>query len=142
MTQHSARHTKTYVILALMVIAGAAGDVLLSKGMKQIGALNAWTPAAILDFLWHVFTHPTVWIGISGLIAYFICYSLLLSWADFSYVLPASALTYVLVPLLAYFWLHEHVRSLRWAGIFLIFLGVVMVGFTPHSTTVARTKQP
>lgn len=135
MTSVRTLHVKTFILLALMVILGAAGDVLLGKGVKQIGTLDAWTPAAVGEFLHSVFTHPTVWTGILCLIAYFICYTLVLSWADFSFVLPASALTYVLVPVLALVFLHEQIAPLRWAGIFLIFLGVSFVGLTPHSTT-------
>ncbi len=135
MSSHSARHTKTYILLALMVMCGSVGDVILGSGMKQVGEITAFTPAAIGTFLASVFTHPTVLLAIGALIAYFICYCLLLSWADFSFVLPSSALTYVLVPLLARFWLHEEVKALRWAGIGCIFLGVMLVGFTPHTTT-------
>ena len=137
MTPARTLHAKTLILLALMVVLGAAGDVLLGKGVKQIGTLDAWTPAALGEFLYSVFTHPTVWTGILCLIGYFICYALVLSWADFSFVLPASALTYVLVAGLASVFLREQIAPLRWAGIFLIFLGVSFVGLTPHSTTSA-----
>lgn len=126
---------KTLVLLGLMVISGAAGDVLLSKGMKQVGELSAYTPRVLYTFLWDAFTNATVWLGIASLIGYFVCYALVLSWADFSYVLPASALTYVLVPILAFAFLHEQVTLLRWGGVALIFFGVALVGITPPSTT-------
>jgi drug/metabolite transporter (DMT)-like permease len=135
-------HLKTCAMLALMVVFGAAGDVLLSKGVKEIGSLDAWSPAALGAFLWSVFTHPTVWLGILGLAAYFVCYTLVLSWADFSFVLPASALTYVLVPLLALVFLGERVSPLRWAGVGLIFLGVAAVGLTPPSTAPVARPEP
>lgn len=124
-----------------MVLAGATGDVLLSKGVKQIGELQHWTPAALFAFLLQVFTNATVWLGIAGLIGYFVCYMLVLSWADFSFVLPASALTYVLVPLLARTVLNESVTPLRWAGVGCIFFGVALVGLTPPSTTTAAPGQ-
>ncbi len=138
MTAHKRLRTKTYVLLALMVVAGASGDILLSKGVKQIGELQHWTPAALYAFLFQVFTNVTVWLGIACLIGYFLCYTLVLSWADFSYVLPASALTYVLVPVLARIALNESVTPLRWAGVAGIFLGVMLVGLTPPSTTTPR----
>jgi drug/metabolite transporter (DMT)-like permease len=141
MTAHKRLRTKTIVLLALMIVAGATGDVLLSKGVKQIGELQQWTPQALAEFLSSVFTNATVWLGIACLIGYFICYMLVLSWADFSFVLPASALTYVLVPVLAFFWLHEQVTPLRWAGVACIFLGVVLVGLTPPSTTEKSPRQ-
>lgn len=133
-THHRLR-TKTVVLLVLMVLFGSAGDVLLSKGMKQIGAVNDWSPAALARAGFATFTSATVWLGILGLTLFFICYLLVLSWADYSFVLPASAASYVLVPVLGFTMLGEIVSPLRWAGIALIALGVAFVGLTPPSTT-------
>jgi len=58
-----------------------------------------------------------------------------LSWADYSFVMPFSAITYALVPLLGFFWLHEEVSPARWAGIALIMFGVFLISRTPPSTT-------
>ena len=63
----SAAHTlrtKTYVLIALMVCFGPTGDVLLGKGMKQVGALTAWAPAQLAYFLLQAISNPTVWLGI------------------------------------------------------------------------------
>ncbi|HWQ03070.1 MAG TPA: EamA family transporter [Candidatus Nitrosotenuis sp.] len=138
MTAARRLHTKTFFFLAVMVLAGACGDVLLGRGMKQVGEIAAWTPSAAMEFLLGAFTNPIVWAGILCLIGYFVAYALVLSWADFSYVLPASALTYVLVPLLARFFLQEQVNTLRWAGVACIFFGVALVGSTPPNTTAAH----
>ncbi len=138
MTAHKTLQPKTVGMLALMLIAGSTGDILLSKGVKQIGELQHWTPDVFLPFLVQVLTNGTVWLGISFLIVCFISYMLLLSWADYSFVMPASALTYVLVPVLARIVLNESVTPLRWAGVSCICLGVVLVGLTPPSTTTAH----
>ena len=66
---------------------------------------------------------------------FFVGYMLVLSWADFSYVLPATATSYAIVPLLGYLLLGEMVSATRWAGVALICLGVMLVGSTPPSTT-------
>ena len=116
MTSHP-RKTKTYVLLVLMIAAGSVGDVLLSKGMKQIGEVRDWSPAALWGVFLQVFTSPTIWLGIAGLLMFFVCYMLVLSWADFSYVLPASATSYAIVPLLGWLVLHEVVTPLRWTGV-------------------------
>jgi hypothetical protein len=126
------------VLLVLMVLFGSAGDVLLSKGMREIGEVSDWSPAALLRTGLAVFRSATVWLGISGLALFFVCYLLVLSWADFSFVLPASAASYVLVPLLGNLALGEFVSPLRWAGIALIAAGVAFVGLTPPSTTGAH----
>ena len=60
---------------------------------------------------------------------------LVLSWADFTYVLPATASMYAVVPLLGHFVLGEKVAGLHWIGVALICLGVVFVAQTPPNTT-------
>jgi drug/metabolite transporter (DMT)-like permease len=57
-----------------------------------------------------------------------------LSWADLTYVLPATSLGYVLLALVARFVLHEHVSPLRWLGIALITGGVGFVAGGPSLT--------
>jgi drug/metabolite transporter (DMT)-like permease len=60
---------------------------------------------------------------------------LLLTWADYSYVQPSTALSYASVAVLSYFLLGEIVSPLRWSGIALIGLGVLIVGRTAPNTT-------
>ena len=69
------------------------------------------------------------------MLVFLVAYLLVLSWADYSYVLPASATGYVVVPLLGYAVLHEVVTPVRWTGAVLICLGVALVGRTPRRTT-------
>jgi drug/metabolite transporter (DMT)-like permease len=134
-SQHGGLHLKTIVFLFLMVVFGPLGDVFLGKGMRELGELNSWAPADLLHFFSRAFTSGTVWLGIVLLIAFFVCYTLLLSWADFSFVQPASSFAYVIVALLGHYFLGEVVSVTRWFGIALICLGVLFVGQTPHSTT-------
>jgi drug/metabolite transporter (DMT)-like permease len=126
---------KTYLLLFLMVIFGPLGDVLLSKGMKRIGALASWAPVDILHFFRVTFTSYLVWLGIGSLFSFFIAYMLVLSWADYSYVQPTSSVAYGVVALLGYLVLRETVTATRWAGILIICLGVFVVGHTPPRTT-------
>lgn len=126
---------KTYISLTLMVLFGSVGNVLLSKGMKQIGEVNDWSASALLELFLKTFTSGTIWLGITSLLVFLVSYLLVLSWADYSYVLPASASGYVVVPLLGYAVLHEVVTPVRWAGALLICLGVALVGRTPPRTT-------
>lgn len=137
MTAHKRLQRKTYVLLVLMVLFGSVGDVLLSKGMKQVGEVTDWSLRGLSGVFLEIFTSPTIWLGITCLILFFVGYMLVLSWADFSYVLPATAISYAIVPLLGYLLLGEMVSSVRWAGVAFICLGVMLVGSTPPSTTGA-----
>ncbi len=131
----SGLHFKTYLLIFLMVIFGPLGNVLLGKGMKGIGAASIGTPAGALSFLSLVLTSGTIWLGIGSLITFFVAYTLVLSWADYSYVQPASSMAYGMVALLAHFMLREVVTPMRWMGVLLICVGVLVVGQTPPRTT-------
>jgi drug/metabolite transporter (DMT)-like permease len=126
---------KTYLLIFLMVVFGPLGDVLLSKGMKRIGALTSWAPLDLLHFFESTFRSAMVWLGIASLFSFFIAYMLVLSWADYSYVQPASSGAYGVVALLGYLILRETVTPIRWAGILIICLGVFIVAHTSPRTT-------
>src|SRR6202451_3819273 len=128
-------HFKTYLLILLMVIFGPLGNVLLGKGMKGIGAVSLSTPSEAINVLSRVLASGTIWLGIGSLISFFVAYTLVLSWADYSYVQPASAVAYGMVALLAHFMLREVVTPMRWLGVLVICLGVLVVGHTPPRTT-------
>jgi drug/metabolite transporter (DMT)-like permease len=134
MTERKILRVKTYLLLGLMAAFGSVGDVLLSRGMKQVGRLAGWSYADAVPFFARAFSRGTIWLGIVTLLLFFISYLLVLSWADFSYVSPASAAGYVLVALMGYLFLGEHVPPARWLGIALICAGVVLVGRTHPNT--------
>lgn len=120
--------------LAGVIVFGALGDVALSRGMKQVGELSLahWTHAISAIFT------PWVGAGIILLIAFFASYLTALSFADLTYVLPATSVGYILMALLARFFLHEQISIYRWSGIALIALGVGFVTQGPAKTKDAR----
>jgi hypothetical protein len=135
MTPGSGLHLKTFLLLFIMVFFGPLGDVLLSKGMKDLGEIPNWAPAELAHICVGVFTSGMIWLGILSLIGFFIAYMLVLSWADYSFVQPASSVSYGIVALLGRFALGEVITPLRWAGILVICCGVLIVGHTPPRTT-------
>jgi uncharacterized membrane protein len=135
MKPSSGLHFKTYLMILLMVIFGPLGNVVLGKGMKRIGAASIGTPTEAVGLLYRVLTSGTIWLGIGFLMTFFVAYMLVLSWADYSYVQPASSVAYGMVALLAHFMLREVVTSTRWMGVLLICVGVLVVGHTPPRTT-------
>lgn len=134
MSESKSRRGKTFIMLAFMVTFGSSGDVLLSQGMKKLGELHSWAPGTAIAYLGRAFESGTLWLAISLLMLFLVSYMLVLSWADFSYVSPASAIGYALVALMGYFFLGEHVPTTRWIGVSLICVGVFVVGGTHPST--------
>jgi len=130
------KHTlspQRYLILLAVSLSASVGDSLLKRGMKQIGPVSL----GHLGLLWHALFNPWVMAGIVLLIGFFASYMTALSWADLTFVMPATALGYVVIALLGRFWLHEPVSPYRWAGILLI---VCAVGFVANGPS--RTEHP
>jgi drug/metabolite transporter (DMT)-like permease len=118
---------RQYLILAVIAVSSPLGDSCLSKGMTHFPSISLAHPAALIGA---VFT-PWIAFGILLLIAFFASYLTALSWADLTFVLPATAFGYVII---AKFWLHETISLERWAGILLIALGVGFVAHGPAHT--------
>jgi drug/metabolite transporter (DMT)-like permease len=120
------------LILAFVSVSAPLGDACLSRGMTGIPHISLAHPLSLVTA---VFT-PWIVLGIVLLISYFASYLTALSWADLTYVMPATSLGYVFMALLAHFWLHESISWQRWAGILLITLGAGFVAQGPANTTL------
>jgi multidrug transporter EmrE-like cation transporter len=140
MTAGKTHQTKTYLLLFLLVLLGSVGNTILSKGMKDAGDLDISHLAPLFAGAARVLTSGTIWLGIIMMLMFMVCHMLVLSWADYSFVMPFSAIAYALVPLFGYLFLHEHVSAARWIGIVFIVLGVVLINRTPHRTTSPRVS--
>jgi len=125
---------RKYLVLAGVTVFAAAGDSMLSHGMKQTGNISLHHLQGIILAV----LNPWVAVGIVLLLAFFASYMNALSWADLTYVLPATSLGYVLLALVAKFALHEQVSPLRWIGIALISGGVGFVAGGPALTAQAE----
>ncbi len=79
--------------------------------------------------------NPFVAIGIAALILAVLARMALLSLADLSFVLPVTAVGYVVTVVIGKTFLHETVSNQRWLGAVLIFAGAALVGSTSRNTT-------
>src|SRR5579871_2438429 len=120
-----------YLILAFVSVSVPLGDASLSRGMTGMPPISAAHPLTLIGA---VFT-PWIALGIALLIGYFASYLTALSWADLTFVMPATALGNVFVALLAHYWLHEQISWMRWMGIVMITVGVAFVAHGPANTT-------
>ena len=125
---------KTLVMVLAMVVCANVGDLLLKRGMAQIGAVDLTLHGIAQAFRLTV-TSATIWLAIFFLIGFMVSYMTVLSWADYSYVMPAGAFGYAVLTLLAVIFLHESVSPRRWVGVVLICVGVLLVGQTKPRTT-------
>ena len=133
---------KTLVMVLLMVVCANTGDLMLARGMKQIGNVQISIPG-LQHALWMTIQNASIWIGILFLIGFTLCYMTAVSWADYSFVMPAGAFGYAIQTMLAIVVLHETVSPKRWIGVTLICVGVLLVGQTkPNTTNGVRAVVP
>ena len=120
---------KTRWFAVLTVVSNVAGNSFLTKGMQQLGDIGN-SPLALIAALFH----PLVAIGVALLIVWTLTHMALLSWADLSYVMPVTAIGYVVTAFAARLFLGEMVSPARWLGIVLVTAGVTLVGRTAAAT--------
>jgi len=126
---------KTVPMIVISIILGPLGNVFLGKAMKGVESFNSARVSDLVAIASEVLRSGYLWLGISCLLGFFIVHMLLLTWADYSYVQPATSLSYLSISVLSYFVLGERISPLRWIGVTVICLGVFLVGRTPPSTT-------
>lgn len=131
---------KTRELTVTVVATQVVGNVLLSRGMHNMGSIAG---IAVLPYL-RALANPWVMAGVFILTAWMLADLALLSRADLSYVLPVTSISYVLIAVAGHFVLGEPISGLRWAGIVIITLGVMLVGRTPTRTVpdVLETEEP
>jgi drug/metabolite transporter (DMT)-like permease len=135
---------RKYLVLLGIIVFGSLGDILLSRGMKSFTSVHGDITVAHWTLVFEAIANPWVIAGMALLTGFFISYLSALSWADLTYVLPATAIGYVVLALGARFWLHEHIPLTRWIGIMMIVAGVGFVAGGPHTSEqpVAGCPQP
>jgi drug/metabolite transporter (DMT)-like permease len=113
-----------YLTLAAIVVCSTMGDFCLKVGMNQVGDISLRQDPLMLV---RAMMNPWVGGGTLILICFFVCFTIALSWADLSYVMPSTALGYVLTTILSSLVLQEYVSVYRWSGVILISIAVGFV---------------
>lgn len=121
---------RKYLVILAVVIFGSTGDAFLARGMKQVGPVDVHHLLRVLTAV----ANPFVLIGICCLLAFMASYMTALSFADLTYVLPATAISYINMAAIAHFWLGEVISPIRWLGIVFIVVGVGVVAGGPVRT--------
>lgn len=121
---------KTYSILLFFLALKAVGNSAMAWGMKQVPERMSMNPALYM----HAMLNPFVAIAVAALILALLTRMALFSLADLSFILPVTAIGYVIAVVFGKLFLHETVSRQRWIGTLLIFGGAILVGSTTHKT--------
>ena len=115
----------TYFLFAIVVVLQAVAQILERFGMKQIGSVTFLNGAAILDIITNPFVVSGVLLSASGLLLWLA----VLSRLNVSFIYPFGAVAYILVALMAFFFLNESITVMKWVGICVIIIGCVLLNW-------------
>ena len=116
-----------WALVAVIVAATTVGDVLKAKGMKDHGEIHEFHPGALRRVLAVLARNKLIVASIGCMAVSFFTFMALVSIADLSFAVPATAVSYVLETVLARYLLKEHVSWMRWAGAYLVACGVALL---------------
>jgi drug/metabolite transporter (DMT)-like permease len=116
-----------WILVGIIVVCNALGDVLNTMGMKRHGEVDDLRPKHMLHLAVHIWHNPYVLGGLCALAGSFFALLALLSISNVSFAVPATAIGYLLETLLAKLVLKEEVHWRRWAGASLVACGVLMI---------------
>jgi multidrug transporter EmrE-like cation transporter len=115
------------VFLSFLILGSTGGEIAITRGMKATGEPERLRPKELLRFLRKALCNGWFWAGVPLMALSFYALLLLLSWEPISFVIPASALSYVVGTFGAKYVLGEQVSAARWTGVVLVCLGVALV---------------
>jgi drug/metabolite transporter (DMT)-like permease len=116
-----------FIYFFLIVVAGTAGELCVSRAMKQTGEVKDFRPAAIVKVILRALQVKWMWIGVGMMTLAFFSLLAVLSIEKVSFVVPVTALSYVAGALGGRFFLGERIGLRRWTGIALVCIGVTLV---------------
>ena len=119
----------SFALLAAVVLFGAAGDVSVARAMKAVGEVTSFRFAALLATALRAAGNLYLWVGVFWKAAAFFSFLALLTRAELSWVVPATAISFVVETVAAKYLLNETISGSRWAGAVCICCGVALLSF-------------
>lgn len=115
------------VLFFFVIVVGTTGELCVTRAMKTIGEVKDFTPRGLLGVAGRAVCVPWMWIGFAMMgTAYFALLGMLAR-ANVSFVIPMTALGYVVGALGGRWFLGETVSRRRWTGVLLVCAGVVLI---------------
>jgi len=130
---------KTFLLLCSLVVGSSLGEILSAKGMRKVGAVS-FRPKALVGAIGRMVRSPYLFVGVACLAVAFFSFISMLSYADLSFVVPLTAVSYITNTLGARFFLKERISKARWKGTLLVTLGVTIISLDKPVEAFFRTR--
>ncbi|MDD5311769.1 MAG: EamA family transporter [Dehalococcoidia bacterium] len=115
------------ILVFACIVLTAAGQILVKKGMNEIGAITSVQQMLDLGLILRVFTNVFV---ISGILCFglmLILWLFALSALDISSTYPLTSIVYIITAFAALIFLKEDISLIKWVGMFLIVGGCILL---------------
>ena len=116
-----------WLLVAIIVAATSVGEVLQAAGMKRHGEVHDFRPGALGRVAYAISRNSLIVLSVVMMAVSFFAFMALISVADLSFSVPATAASFVLETILAKVVLKENVSMRRWAGALLVCAGVALL---------------
>ncbi len=116
-----------WVLVLVIMACNATGDLLNAYGMRRQGKVRNLHPSALRRLLRALMHNRFVIGGVIAMAVAFFAMLALLSIADLSFAVPATAGSYMIETVLAKLLLKEDVRWQRWMGAVMVACGVALL---------------
>ena len=110
-------------------MGGTAGELCIARAMRVVGEVKDFRPLAIVRVILRALQVGWMWLGVALMATAFFALLGELSIENVSFVVPVTALNYVVGALGGKLFLGERVSRERWAGVALVCVGVMLVLF-------------
>jgi drug/metabolite transporter (DMT)-like permease len=116
-----------FIFFFFIVVFGTVGEIFMSRAMKETGEVKNFRPVALVEVIFRALRVKWMWLGVGMMAVGFFSLLAVLSFENVSFVVPVTALSYVVGALGGRFFLGERVSLQRWIGILLVCAGVTLV---------------
>jgi len=116
-----------FIFFFFIVVFGTTGEIFMSRAMKETGEVKDFRPVALIESIFRALRVRWMWFGVGMMAIGFFSLLAVLSFENVSFVVPVTALSYVVGALGGRFFLGERVSLQRWTGILLVCAGVTLV---------------
>ena len=117
----------TAMLIGLVVLGGSAGDLLITRGMKQLGEISTLHFGTLVRIAGRALSNRSVLSGVFCMAVSYFSFLGALRLADLSLVLPATSVSFVITTIGSRLFLKETISVSRWTGILLVCIGVALI---------------
>ena len=120
--------------MLIVVVGTSLGDVFFKRGINQLKIPSQFSLSSVPHFLVEILSNLWIDFGVLFMAVEFIVFARALRWGAYSVVIPLRSISYIITALLANYFLHEHLKPTRWAGILIVMIGVIMIGVSERKS--------